>query len=190
MIKGEDIGILLILTTWITTLAKFIYNTVTGIDPTSIEAVIQIGKDASLFILNIILFMSGLIILLRAIKDRVDEVKSVINTLYFYPIINIIIASIFSVSLLGLDGLIIFIKAPFISMYNFIIFLSIFIIELRIIGGIEIIYKKDRLPVIIALQLFTYIALRIMLGPSFYLMAIFLIIILLTTIIALYKWGG
>jgi hypothetical protein len=182
--RREDTGTLLIISTWIIPLIYLSYLSATSQTGfLSYESVSKLGKDPYIFLVDLILFLIGTLLIITGLKTDRSRTLKFINYLYFFPIVNILISGLYSATLNGLpDGLSIYLDGIFITMYNFLILLSLIVIELRVS---EISLKslgKERGIIILISEFIAFAIIRYYTGSSFPLMAAFLIIITATAL--------
>ncbi len=179
----EDIGIIMVIATLVIPLAYVAYLCTAGqLAFGSYEVVSELGKNPIIFLVDVILFLLGTTLIITSIEE--DKAAKFIGYLYIIPVFNVVVAAVYSIGAAGFpSGLGVFIDAMFISMYNFIVLLSLFLIDLRSKGiGMEV-FKKERGTLILIAEFLVYLVLRIQMGPSFPLMAFFMALAIATSFI-------
>ncbi len=172
--KNEDIGSIAILLTWIFPLAYYIYYQLQGIG--GYELIRNMGKNPYLFIIDLVLFYIGITLIVKNVNK--DKVRVFLNYLYSIPIINILVAAIYSYSALGFsDGLKIFTDGMLISMYNFLILATLLLIDLNIRMDLTRFLTEEKNIFIVIAEFIIFAILRYFYGPSFIMMIAFIFII-------------
>ena len=174
--EKEDLGLILIILTWIIPFVYIVYYLLQGVGFGSYSLIEKIGKEPSLFIIDLILFYIGLILIVKSLNK--NKARTFLNYLYLIPIINVLVSGIYSSSIIGFtEGMKIFTEGMFISMYNFLILTTLLLINLNIKESLTKFFVNEKGVLIVIAEFIIFGALRYFYGPSFTMMIIFMIII-------------
>ena len=174
--KQEDLGSILIILTWITPLIYIIYYLLQGIGFGTYSLIQKIGKEPLLFIIDLILFYIGLILISKNLDK--NKAREFLNYLYLIPIINVLISGIYASSIIGFpDGMKIFIDGMFISMYNLLILTTLLLIDLNTKMNLTKFFINEKGALTVIAEFIIFGVLRYFYGPSFIIMLIFIIVI-------------
>lgn len=175
----RDIGLLALLITWIDTIIYSIYLSIAQSIPiTTLNNLLEIGRNPALFLINLTLFYISIYILIRYGGGEKEILKRMV---WAYPLVTLTIALVYSISIAGLEGISFLVRAPFIAMYTFLTQMTLFIAELDIkTTNITPYIRENIVILILTAELFIYIALRIVFGGSPILTSTFLILAVAT----------
>jgi len=164
--KIRDLGLLMLFATWIDTIAYSIYLQVTeNLDIFDLENFYMIGRDPYLFLGNTIIFFISFIILIRYTSKQ--ERGPILKLYWLYPLVTGVIALIYGLMIGGSEIVMLPFKAPFIPMYTFLSLLTVFLYEIKLYPSeISEITRKKKIVLVLTIELFIYITIRIVIGAS------------------------
>lgn len=181
--KKQDIGIVLIFLTWIIPITYSILLMLEGQQLWSLETGLNIGKNPTIFLIDLILFYSGFTLIINGLRGNKEKIKEFLNYIYFIPILNILIAFLYSLFLQGINGIIkIFSEALFISIYNFSILLTLITVDIKIKTPLINLIKDTWKLLILILEFGAYAILVYIAGPSFLTMMVFIALLIITAL--------
>ncbi len=183
----RDVGLILLLITWVDTIILSLYNTlVRNLSILSIENLYEIGRNPYLFLMNIFLYFISISIMIKFTKK--EERKNILKIYWGYPLITLLISIFYALIVSGTQLTTVPFKAPFIPMYIFLTLLVIFLYEIKIDASqISIYFKNNFLIVAISIELATYIIVRVIVGASPLVGGGFLALAIITILIASIK---
>ncbi len=178
--RKVDFGALLILIPYIATGIWVVYGISRGLNFS--ELFEFIGKDPALFILSSLSIIASVCLFMLGFVEQGEQHKihTLTEVLVYMCIINliisIIIASIIKSSLIyGIE----FVgDCKFIIMYNLLILLMSLLVNLQTRYSLKKFITKNIGLILLVILLFCYLALRVLVGPNFYLLLISLILLL------------
>jgi len=172
--KRRDIGIILIMLTYLTMLGAVVYHQLNIGFKDAVDVAIYIGKNPYLFILNLILYFIGGYLLINDFRNNPDKLNNIIDMIFFViPTINIVSALIYLAALAGGEGILIFSSGTyFILMYNTILY----IIGISLQTKIRVKYRDIKIILGFIAIFVIYILFRLFIGVYPIIETIFLII--------------
>jgi len=182
-LEKSDVGIVLILITYLTTLGYIMFEYYIGNIDLPYKIAFVVGKSPYLFILNLILYLIGSYLLMNGVLINKEELEPMIDMLFFFiPTLNLVIAFLFLVVTAGGESILYFgTEVYFILMYNFLLYLIGIVISLR---GI-VLSREVKIIIGYLLLIALYAIIRIYLGVYPLLEVTMIVIVLIYSFIVL-----